>query len=89
MGSWSPYGVRERRQVARDVRATSNQARVGRVYGVCVEANHELPTERPGRTFTGRLVFLGSEVQGERAHYSICQEFSSDPATFRSVKSRR
>ena len=64
----------------------NRKVHVGRVFGICVEKNHELPEGDKRRKMKGRHVYGGDNVKDEHGQHAIFQELSSTPANMESSK---
>ena len=62
---WDMWEVREKSDVLQEARRENRTIQFGRVYGLCVEKNAELPEGHPNRKFKGRVVFLGNRVMNQ------------------------
>jgi hypothetical protein len=59
---WDCHNVREKSQVIAEAKRKNETIQLGRVHGICVEKNAELPDGHPNRKYTGRVVFRGNRV---------------------------
>ena len=57
--------VREYDDVVNEAKREGKEVHMARVHGICVEKNHQLPKESPGRNFRCRGVLLGNEVRNQ------------------------
>ena len=83
LGCWDESRVAEWRDVARSATSTNH---VGRVFGVCVEKNVDLPADNPNRKYKGRVVFQGNQVLDQNWDVAMFQELSSCPASLEAAK---
>ena len=83
---WDESGVREWAEVAAKAKNENKKVHVGRVFGICVEKNAELPANDPRRKFKGRVVFQGNNVKDENNEWAIFAELSSAPSTMHAGK---
>ena len=60
--AWNCQEVRDWRDVLEESKLERRFARFGRIHGLCVENNHEVPFDRPGREYVGRIVFSHAGV---------------------------
>ena len=58
---WDVWKVREKADVKREAKRSGETVQFGRVHGICVEKNAELPEGHPNLKFKGRVVFLETE----------------------------
>ena len=70
---WDLDTVREWREVAREARVSGKEIHIGRIFGICVEKNHELPKSDKRRKYKYRIVFQGNNVV-------TCLLYTSDAA---------
>ena len=56
----------------------------GRVHGICVEKNAELPEGHPNRKFKGRVVFLGNRVVNQDYESATFADLGNAPANLES-----
>ena len=62
---WNLLIVREKSDVINEARRLGKEVQFGRVHGICVEKNRELPHGHLSRKFKGRVVFLGNQVKNQ------------------------
>ncbi len=62
---WNLMVVREKSDVVHEARVQQKTVQFGRVHGICVEQNFELPQCHASRKFKGRVVFLGNQVKNQ------------------------
>ena len=55
-GYWDCSQVREWSVVASEAKRTNQKVRIGRVFDICIEKNHELPEHDPLRMYKGHVV---------------------------------
>ena len=60
---WDVAIVREKGDIIREAKAAGKTVQFGRVHGLGVEKNAELPDGHPNRKYKGRVVFLGNRVE--------------------------
>ena len=85
-GCWDEDCVMEWQEVKRLAGLAGKKAHVGRVFGICVEKNHELPEGDKRRKYKGRAVFGGDNVRDERGDWAIFQDLGSCPATMEAAR---
>ena len=62
---WNLMVMREKSDVVHEARVQQKTVQFGRVHGICVEQNFELPQCHASRKFKGRVVFLGNQVKNQ------------------------
>ena len=65
---------------------THTTAHIGRIFGIVVDKNHELPEADPKRKFKGRAVFGGDNVKDEVGNWALFQDLGSCPATMEAAR---
>ena len=86
IGCWDESKVCEWRDVAARAARDGVTNHVGRIFGICVEKNEDLPEGHPDRKFKGRAVFQGNQVRDQNWDVAMFQELSSCPATLEAAK---
>ena len=83
---WNLMVVREKRDVMEEARDTETEVQFGRVHGICVEKNFELPKGHASRKYKGRVVFLGNQVQNQDYEQATFMDMGNSPATIESAR---
>jgi hypothetical protein len=81
---WNCWEVREKKDVIREARRAGKVVQFGRVHGICVEKNSELPMEHPNRKYKGRVVFLGNRVSNQDLEAATFADMGNAPANLES-----
>jgi hypothetical protein len=81
---WDVWQVREKSEVMRDARRRNAVVQFGRVHGICVEKNSELPDGHPKRKYKGRVVFLGNRVSNQDFEAATFADMGNAPANLES-----
>ena len=68
----------------RDARRRNAVVQFGRVHGICVEKNSELPEGHPNRKYKGRVVFLGNRVSNQDFEAATFADMGNAPANLES-----
>ena len=76
--------VREKADVMREAKRSGTTVQFGRVHGICVEKNAELPEGHPNRKFKGRVVFLGNRVVNQDYESDTFADLGNAPANLES-----
>jgi hypothetical protein len=84
---WDFKSVKQWSDVARLARQDNRTIHMGRIFGLMVEKNHELPKTDPRRKFKYRVVFQGNNVCTQNYEVAIFQDLGSSPASMESSKS--
>ena len=77
---WNCWEVREKSDVMREARRRGVVVQFGRVHGICVEKNSELPKDHPNRKYKGRVVFLGNRVANQDFEAATFADLGNAPA---------
>ncbi len=80
-GVWDEATVREWLDVAAEARRTNTEIHIGRVFGIMVVKNAELPMGDERRKFKYRLVFSGDRVVNQHWEAAVFAALGSDPAS--------
>ena len=86
LGVWDEALVQEWRDVRRQALQCGTKAHIGRIFGIVVEKNHELPEHDPKRKYKGRAVFGGDNVKDEAGSWALFQDLGSCPATMEAAR---
>jgi len=86
-GVWDESGVRSWHSVSTEARRTGTKVHIGRIFGIVVEKNTQLPIGDKLRKYKGRIVFQGNEVRDERHDYAFFDDVASAPAALEASKS--
>ena len=81
---WDLTNVREKSEIIREAKKEGKAVQVGRVHGICVEKNAELPVGHPNRKYKGRVVFLGNRVTNQDFEGATFAELGNAPANLES-----
>ena len=81
---WDVWKVREKADVMREAKRSGTTVQFGRVHGICVEKNAELPEGHPNRKFKGRVVFLGNRVVNQDYESATFADLGNAPANLES-----
>ena len=81
---WDVAVVREKSDIIREAKAAGKTVQFGRVHGLCVEKNAELPDGHPNRKYKGRVVFLGNRVLNQDYDDAVFEELGNAPANLES-----
>ena len=85
---WDVSKVREKADVIREAKERGATVQFGRVHGICVKKNAELPEEHVNRKYKGRVVFLGNRVLNQDNDDAIFEELGKAPANLESETCR-
>ena len=55
--AWNFGEVRERCEVIKEAQDDNREIRLGRIHGLCIETNSELPPGHPARQYRGHILF--------------------------------
>ena len=82
------FGGRVRcvRETVNEARRLGKEVQFGRVHGICVEKNCELPRGHLSRKFKGRVVFLGNQVKNQDFEQATFMDLGNSPATIESAR---
>mgnify|MGYP002807094053 CR=1 FL=1 len=83
---WNLLIVREKSDVVSEARNNQKEVQFGRVHGICVEKNFELPHGHISRKFKGRVVFLGNQVKNQDFEQATFMDLGNSPATIESAR---
>ncbi len=83
---WDLLIVREKSDVVTEARKASKTVQFGRVHGICVEKNFELPQGHLNRKFKGRVVFLGNQVKNQDFEQATFMDLGNSPATIEAAR---
>ncbi len=83
---WNLMVVREKSDVVSEARTQGKTVQFGRVHGICVEKNYELPSGHASRKFKGRVVFLGNQVKNQDFEQATFMDLGNSPATIESAR---
>ena len=81
---WNCWEVREKKDIMREARRAGKVVQFGRVHGICVEKNSELPQDHPNRKYKGRVVFLGNQVLNQDFESATFADLGNAPANLES-----
>jgi hypothetical protein len=77
---WNCWKVREKNDVLREARRRNVVVQFGRVHGIWVEKNSELPDGHPNKKYKGRVVFLGNRVSNQDFEAATFADLGNAPA---------
>jgi hypothetical protein len=60
--AWDFNNVREKSEVIAESENSDSEIYIGKVQGLCFEANYELPTDHPSRHYRGHLLFTDCDT---------------------------
>ena len=83
---WDVLVVEEKSKVIADARRDGRTVQFGRVHGICVEKNYELPEGHLSRKYKGRVVFLGNQVKNQNFEQATFMDMGNSPATIESAR---
>src|SRR5690349_20589404 len=78
---WDEASVEEWSSVAARARREGITVHFGRLFGICVQKNAELPDNDLRKKFKGRVVFQGNNVTNQNWENAFFQDLGSNPAT--------
>ena len=83
--AWNFSEVRERSEVIAEAAAENCEIHLGRVHGLCLDANSEVPPEHPARHYRGRILFADCDTTRDRppdANHVVMPELSAAQVSF-------
>ena len=83
---WDEGSVRTWKDVIHSARRDKRTIHLGRMFGIMVEKNHELPKDDPNRKYKYRVVFQGNNVFDQDYEAAIFQDLGSSPASMEASK---
>ena len=83
---WNLMMVREKSDIIAEARSLAKEVQFGRVHGICVEKNFELPAGHASRKYKGRVVFLGNQVKNQDFEQATFMDMGNSPATIESAR---
>ncbi len=83
---WNLLIVREKSEVIAEARKQEKEVQFGRVHGICVEKNFELPEGHASQKYKGRVVFLGNQVKNQDFEQATFMDMGNSPATIESAR---
>ncbi len=78
--------MREKSDIVSEAKNYKRTVQFGRVHGISVEKNFEVPRGHLSRKFKGRVVFLGNQVKNQGFEHATFMDLGNSPATIESAR---
>ena len=72
--------------IRNEAKVNKEEIHFGRVHGIMVEKQWQLPKDDPRRKFKGRAVLLGNKVTNQNIEAAFFQDLGNSPATFEAAR---